>query len=123
MKKVILFFIILLLSACGTGDRYNFSGSTDNWEVFYVADISDIDEQNATGTIKYIGPDSAPESISYLINTKPGKAEGINLSLEDGIVQLNGVSCSGCAIVQENQEIEVTISWIDSTETIILKNK
>ncbi len=41
MKKFVLLVILLiLLSGCVNGDRYNFSGSSENWDVFYVVDVS-----------------------------------------------------------------------------------
>ena len=121
MKRIILVVLILLLSACNSVDRYNFSGNTDNWSVEYTVDVNGLSEQDALGALKYVGEEPAPDLISFIIDMKPGTVAGNDMPLREGIVQVKGSSCSGCAIVQDNQEIEVTINWAENEETFIIK--
>ena len=121
MKKFILLVILLiLLSGCVNGDRYNFSGSSENWDVFYVVDVSNGTSQKRSGTIKYVGEDSAPETIDYKIEANAGGSEGTGVTLTDGVVDAASSICEGCAVIQEDEKIEVEIKWDGQTENFIL---
>lgn len=121
MKKfVLLVFLLMLLSGCVNGDRYNFSGGSENWEVFYVVDVSNETNQEKSGTIKYVGEGSAPEMIDYKIEANAGGSFGNGVTLIDGVVDAGSSICKGCAITQEDEEIEVEIKWEDQTENLIL---
>lgn len=123
MKRIILLMVTLIvLSGCVDGDRYNFSGSSENWDVFYVVDIQNRDEQDETGTIKYIGEEPAPEEFNYRIEYTSGGSEGTGVKVIDGVANIGYGVCRGCAIIQEDEKIEVEITWNGQTETLILTN-
>lgn len=121
MKKIIsLFIVALILSGCIDGDRYNFSGSSENWDALYVVDVSNGTNQVEKGTVKYTGEGEVPDTINYKVNTKPGSSEGRGVGLTDGIANIANGACGGCAVIQEDQEIEVEITWNGQTENFIL---
>lgn len=122
MKKTILLIILLLiLSACGNeSDRLNFSGSNENWEMFYVINVSDGDTQEKTGTIKFVGDEETPQSIDYKIKTSAGGSEGKGILLNNDVADLGNVSCENCAVIQENEEISVEITSNGETEKLVL---
>lgn len=121
MKKIILLLIMIsVLIGCANGDRYNFSGSSKNWNVFYVVDVSNGNEQSTTETIKYTGEEPAPETIDYKIEANSGGSEGTGKTLDNGTTNTGSSICEGCAVIQEDEEIEVEIKWDDQTENLIL---
>ncbi|MFD1032852.1 hypothetical protein [Metaplanococcus flavidus] len=121
LKKLItLLIMVLILSGCVDGDRYNFSGSSENWDVVYVVDVRNWDEQNDTGTIKYIGEKQAPETLDYKIEFTAGSDSGTGKTLDNGVTQTGGGGCQGCAVIQKDEEIEVEITWNGQTENLIL---
>lgn len=121
MKKLIsLFIMTLILSGCVDGDRYNFSGSSENWDVFYVVDVSNGTSQVEEGTVKYTGEGEAPDTINYKLEANSGGSEGTGLTIIDGTGNIANGSCEGCAVVQEDEEIEVEITWDGQTENLIL---
>jgi len=112
------------LSGCGNGsDRYNFSGSSDNWDVFYVVNVSNGNTEEKTGTIKFTGDGEGPEIIDYKIETNSGGSEATGITLDDKVANLGNSMCEGCAVVQENEEIEVEVTWDGQTEKLTLLNK
>lgn len=120
VKKIIgLLTLVFVLSACTDGDRYNFSGSSDNWDVFYVVEVFDGTSKSDSGTIKYTGEESAPEAIDYKIETTAGGSEG-TAPLNDGVVDIGSGGCEGCAVIQEDEEIEVEITWDGQTESLTI---
>jgi len=125
MKKCISLIILLfILSGCGNdSDRYNFSGSSDNWDVFYVVNVSNGNAQEKTGTIKFTGDGEGPEIIDYKIETNSGGSEATGITLDDKVANLGNSMCEGCAVVQENEEIEVEVTWDGQTEKLTLFNK
>lgn len=111
----------LILSGCVDGDRYNFSGSSENWDVIYTVDVSEGTSQEKSGTIKFVGEGEAPETIDYKIEANSGGSEGTGVTLTDGVVDDVASSiCEGCAVIQEDEEIEVEITWDGQTENFIL---
>jgi hypothetical protein len=126
-----LLVFVFMLAGCGNGDSanssgnsgdwdvYNFLGSSDNWHVSYEADISNGDMETNTGTIEYTGEEQAPETIDYKIDYNSGNTEG-SRDLLNGEVDLGRSSCGGCAVIQEDEEIEVEITWDGQTENLIL---
>lgn len=121
MKKTILLVMMaMVLSGCANGDRYNFSGSSDSWDVFYVVDISNGNEQGTTGTINYTGEEPAPETIDYKIEANSGGSEGTGTTLDDGTANTGSGVCQGCSAIQEDEEIKVEIKWDGQTENLIL---
>ncbi|PSL40897.1 hypothetical protein B0H99_10329 [Planomicrobium soli] len=125
MKRLtVLMTVLLFLSACGNGDnRYNFSGSSKNWDMFYVVNVSNGDSEEKNGTIKFTGSGEAPETINYKIATSSGGSEGIGITLEDAVGKTGNGYCSGCAVIQKDEEIEVQITWNGQTENFVLTNK
>lgn len=117
MKKLFFFGILLLiLSGCGNGDRYNFSGSSENWDVFYTVDVIDSTSEETTGTIKYVGDEPVPQKINFKIGSK----EGTNVEMEDGVTNIGHTSCRGCSVTQEDEEIAVEINWDGQMENAVL---
>ena len=121
MKNITrLLVLVIILSGCYSGDRYNFSGSSENWEVFYVVEVSGGTSQKKRGTIKYIGNGSAPETIDYKIEANAGGSEGTGVILNEGVTEAASSICEGCAVIQEDEKIEVEIIWDGQTENLIL---
>ncbi|MCH4827953.1 hypothetical protein [Planococcus halocryophilus] len=125
MKKCISLIILLfILSGCGNdSDRYNFSGSSENWDVFYVVNVSNGNAQEKTGTIKFTGEGEGPEIIDYKIETNSGGSEATGITLDDKVANLGNNMCEGCAVVQGDEEIEVEVTWNGQTEKLTLINK
>lgn len=120
MKKLALLGVLLLaLSGCVEGDRYQFTGSGDNWDVNYVVDVSQQDSEEATGTIRYTGEGTAPETIIYTIASNSSEVSG-NVMTTDGTVNIGRSACDGCSIVQRGDDIQVEIKWDGQVETFEL---
>lgn len=123
-KSISLIILLFILSGCGNGsDRYNFSGSSDNWDVFYVVNVSNGDREERNGTVKFTGEGEVPETIDYKIETNSSGTEAIGISLTDGVADFGNNFCDGCAVVQEDEEIEVEVTWNGQTEKLTLLNK
>lgn len=124
MKKIIFPAILLLmLSGCGDSARYDFSGSSENWDVFYVVEVSGRDRQQENGTVKFTGEGEAPEFIDYKLETTSGDSEGTGIMLANGVGNIANSSCKGCAVIQEDEGVEVEITWDGQTEKIVVTNK
>lgn len=125
MKKYVSLIILLfILSGCGNGsDRYNFSGSSENWDVFYVVNVSNGDREEKKGTMKFTGEGEVPETIDYKIETNSGGTEATGITLNDEVADLGNSFCDGCAVTQGDEEIEVEITWNGQTENLILTNE
>ncbi|WP_017380546.1 hypothetical protein [Paenisporosarcina sp. TG-14] len=125
MKKsfFLLLFSLILLSGCAEDNRFDFAGKNENWNVFYIVNVSNGDTQDANGTIKYVGEGQAPEKINYTIKTLSGSSEGTGILLEEGVANAGRSSCEGCAIIQKDEEIEVEITWNGQSEKLVLINK
>ena len=104
------------------GDSYSFSGSGDNWDVIFKVEVSNEVEQRASGKIKYIGDNKAPETIDYKIeyNNKSQGNSGVESSLENGVVKFKSGICGNCEMIQKDEEIEVEIMWEGQSEKLIL---
>ena len=121
MKKICgLLVLLFVLSGCVDGDRYHFSGSSENWDVFYVVDVSNGTNQVKDGTVKFTGDGQAPETIEYKFETTSGGSEGTGVTLSDNVASIANGSCEGCAVIQEDEEIEVEILWDGKTENLLL---
>ena len=121
MKKImVLLMTLFVLYGCADGDRYNFSGSSEHWDVIYVIDASNQTEQIETGTIKYTGEDPVPKTIDYILEYQGGNASEIGIPLDEGVTNTEKRACNGCAAIQEDEEIEVEIMWNGQTENLIL---
>lgn len=124
MQKFILPAILLLvISGCGNSDRYDFSGSSENWDVFYVVEVSGGDRQQENGTVKFTGEDEAPEVFDYKLETTSGDSEGTGVMLTNGVGNIANGSCGGCAVIQEDEEVEVEITWDGQKEKLVLTNE
>jgi hypothetical protein len=123
LKKLSLLVILLMvLSGCMNGDRYDFSGSSENWEVSYVVKVSDGNKQSTTGTIKYIGEAPAPESIDYEIEAISGGTASTGVSIKDREASLGNDMCEGCAVIQKDEKLKAEINWEGQTENFLLSN-
>lgn len=121
MKKIIsLLIMTLILSGCVDGDRYNFSGSSENWNVIYTVDVSEGTSEQNRGTIKYVGEGEGPETINYKLTANSGGSEATGLILENGVANTGYGACQGCAVIQKDEKIEVEITWDGETENLIL---
>ncbi|ANU20103.1 hypothetical protein BBI15_07675 [Planococcus plakortidis] len=123
MKKIgSLLAILLILSGCAEGDRYNFNGSGDNWDVFYTVDVTSPDSKEATGKIVYTGEEPPPDSIIYSIESTAGASSG-NAMVDGGEVLVGKSTCEGCAVIQQGDELKVEIKWDGQVEEFALTNQ
>lgn len=132
IKKALMLFLFcsVLLTACSESKLMNFVGESENWQVNYEVNVLDEDSESTNITIKYIGEKPIPKEIIYVVEGVSGKSEGegsLNSegegSLNNGVLEIGGHSCSGCAVIQENGKLNATITWNDTSETLILKNR
>ncbi|MBY9079708.1 hypothetical protein KIH86_01755 [Paenibacillus sp. HN-1] len=122
MRKIaaLLLLCMLILTACSDiGKTLTFSGTGPNWEVTVTSVIQARNSEARSFAIRYLGGDSAPESISYVIEGGPGTLKG-NQALEGGVLNHSGTACRGCAVTQEDAKLHAEITWGDKTETIDL---
>ena len=120
MKKLgVLLAILLILSGCSEADRYNFKGSGENWDVFYTVDATSLDSKEATGKIVYTGEEPPPETIIYSIESTAGASSG-NVSVDEGEVLVGKSVCEGCAVIQQDEELDVEIKWDGQVEEFAL---
>ncbi|QMT16788.1 hypothetical protein H1Q58_12540 [Planococcus maritimus] len=120
MRKVLYLLVMLVvLGGCSEGDRYQFNGSSDNWDVFYTVDVTSEDSKEATGKIVYTGQDPAPETIIYSIESTAGGTSA-NVAVGDGEVVVGKSACEGCAVIQPGEELDVEIKWDGQVEEIAL---
>ncbi|EIM07498.1 hypothetical protein A1A1_04782 [Planococcus antarcticus DSM 14505] len=124
MKKIIgLLVLMVILSGCGNdSNRYNFAASGENWDAFYVVNVSNGDREEKSGTVKFTGEGEAPEIINYKIETNSGGTEATGVTVNNGVVDIGKGFCDGCAVIQGDEEIEVEITWDGQTEKLLLKN-
>ncbi|ANU27664.1 lipoprotein [Planococcus versutus] len=123
MKKIILLIaLIFILSGCANGDRYNFTGSSENWNVSYEVDVKNGDRERTNGVITFIGEGTAPEFIDYRMESNLGGTKSTGVSVKDKVANLGNDACEGCSVIQENEEITMEIEWDGQTENLILKN-
>ena len=123
MNFLIILLSVFLLSACTEQNteekKLIFSGESDNWSVSYEADVITETTENSetTGyTIQYIGNGPIPERIEYSIF----RSSGSTTLDQNGAYKTYGSSCSNCAVTSEDSEMEATIKWWNSSETIPL---
>ncbi|AIY05405.1 hypothetical protein Plano_1440 [Planococcus sp. PAMC 21323] len=123
MKKVALLTILLLyLGGCSNGGIYEFSGTSENWDVFYVVDVTNDDEQKVTGFLEYIGDEPIPETVDYEVRTLLTRMGNTGTTLTDGKAEI-GNGCGGCTTFQEDDELEAEIMWDNQQEELILTTK
>ncbi|MBU9673319.1 hypothetical protein KQ939_00365 [Planococcus sp. CP5-4] len=116
MKKLgSLLAVLLIVIGCSEADRYDFKGSSDNWDVFYTVDTTSQDSKEATGKIVYTGKEPAPETIIYSIESTAGASSG-NVSVDEGEVLVGKSTCEGCAVIQQDEELDVEIKWDGQVE-------
>jgi hypothetical protein len=123
IKKALMLFLFssVLLTACSESKLMNFVDESENWQVNYEVKVLDEDSESTNLTIKYIGEKPTPKEINYVVEGVSGKSEGEG-SLDKGVLEIGGHSCSGCAVTQENEKLNATLTWNDTSETLILKN-
>ncbi|WP_038695301.1 hypothetical protein [Paenibacillus stellifer] len=118
MRKIaaLMLLCMLILTACSNiGKTLTFSGTGPNWEVI----VTSVIQSRNSEAIRYLGGDSAPESISYVIEGGPGTLKG-NQALDKGVLNHSGTACRGCLVTQEDDKLHAEITWGDKTEKIDL---
>ncbi len=128
MKRlfVFLFITIILLTACQSKTLY-FDGVSPNWYgKIRVIQTEDTQEQNFT--LKYEGSNLksiAGKEIKYRIEADSGFTEGQGTLSNGGVLQSHdfGDMCSGCAFIQEDTVITMTVEWEEETESIELNKE
>lgn len=125
MKKIIglSIFLLITLGGCGEGDRFVFSGESENWQVDYEAIIYDETSEETFGSIKYKGIEPSPKEINYVIKSGSDEKSGKNISLEEGSTTISKGSCRSCAITREDEEMKVEIIWDGKKESFTIKNE
>lgn len=142
MKKlVILFFIIMMLTACKETirDDYKFTGESEHWRSEYAYKRTEVwGEDNGKSTYSsedsyeliliYKGSLEELSSMdkleySYKTNSSGGsKLEEFTEPLSEVIFRTSGASRGG-AKVSEDEVIQVNVKWNGVEETIELINK
>ena len=117
MKKRLLFLFSSILLIVGCNDEtLSFSGESDNWKGEYTANISD-NETREDG--KYVfGYKNATKDISFKnleIVINGGETKWNENNYNAATVSISS-SCTGCAVPQEDQPVDVTIKWDDGKE-------
>ncbi|MCA1035734.1 hypothetical protein LCL90_13935 [Bacillus infantis] len=128
MKRLFafLFITIILLTACQSKTLY-FEGASQNWYgKIRVIQTEDTQEQNFT--LKYEGSNLKSitgKEIKYRIESEFGITEGMGTLSNGGVLQSQdfGYMCSGCAFIQQNTVITMTVEWDEETESIELKKE
>lgn len=143
MKKIILLCLMaFILSGC-TGENgsvsselpsdiiltegnYNFTGSSESWEVQFEVDITKKGENenqvDESGTAKFIGEGEPPTILDYKLKTESGmnSSEGSGLMMNDENLSFAQGSCGNCVPIQEGEELELEIIWNGKSEKILL---
>lgn len=120
---IIALFTLLVLAACIEDSKeITFQNESDNWTVEYTATVKNENQETNRLYVEYIGEGEAPDRIDYRIVEGSGEAERTNATLEQGVLNSNLGSCSGCAVSSENDEVEITIEWDGNSETIQLNS-
>lgn len=122
MRRLSLLVILLVVVSGCSGERLEFSGSSENWKVFYVAEVSNGDRQETTGTIEYIGDEPPPETFDYEMVNVLTVLGGTGKHLKDGKATIGNDRCNDCRTLQKDDELEVAIKWDGQTENLTLNN-
>ncbi|WP_106497255.1 hypothetical protein [Lentibacillus sp. Marseille-P4043] len=119
MKKSLFLFVIIafILVSCSQ-KTLTFTGGSDNWSVRYTAHIHETDSESIEYAIRYIGEKPAPETIDYELGSL--SVHGRIVNKDTSAVTSKGGSCFGCAVTQEDEEIEAVIMWNGKTESFTL---
>ncbi|MGY0694682.1 hypothetical protein ACW2QC_18190 [Virgibacillus sp. FSP13] len=119
MKKSLFLFVIIALHLVACSQKtLTFTGESDNWSVRYTAHIHDSDSESIEYAIRYTGEKPAPETIDYELGSL--SVHGGIINKDSSAVTSKGSSCSGCAVTQEDEEIEAVIKWKGHTESFTL---
>lgn len=122
MRRLSLLGILLMVLSGCSGERLEFSGSSENWKMFYVAEVSNGDRQETTGTIEYIGDKPTPETFDYEMVNVLTVLEETGKPLKDGKATIGNDRCNNCRTLQKDDELEVEIKWDGQTENLRLNN-
>ncbi|MFD1030560.1 hypothetical protein [Metaplanococcus flavidus] len=145
MKKIIsLCMLAFILSGCTsengnasselsseiiiTEGNYNFTGSSESWEVQYEVDIIEKGENEnqveENGTAKFIGEGEPPKTVDYKLETESGanSSEGSGIMMNDETLSFAQGSCGNCVPIQEDEELELEIIWDGKSEIVILNS-
>jgi hypothetical protein len=126
MRKKILILMLFttsILASCGEPKDLHFSGKSDHWSVQYEANVYEKDSESTKYTIRYIGDKPVPKEINYKIDRTLGSKSGNEPLDQNGVIEHSGDLCSGCAVTQENEEMQATIKWDGKSESISLKKE
>lgn len=124
MKHFLLvqILVILLLTGCGM-ESIRFSGESENWKGEYAANISEARE-NGEYRFGYKNAERGMVFESLEITIDEGGGE-INQRMDEhrGATIKVSSSCSGCAVNDTDDPIEVTIEWDgENKETFLLQS-
>lgn len=122
MKKLMWLLVLsMFLSSCGNAERYEFIGSSENWEVLYIVKVTGRNMEETSAIIKYKGEGKAPKAINYALDGKSGGSSGTDIPITNGMVETAKSSCSGCVtIIQKDEEIDMKIMWNGQKDQFIL---
>lgn len=125
MKKLFLFFILLVSILVGCGNKYIFlSGESKNWGGKYSANI-DGNNEDGSYDFHFKNGDSNTNfrTLEVVINNVNGHILKRDENYKGGNITIP-FSCKGCSVTHENEPIKVAIKWNDENEeTIYLKQQ
>lgn len=120
MKRIISVLVLaFILSGCGVGERYELSGNSENWEVFYVVELSTQNKLMGSGTLEYTGEEPIPETFNYEIEFKLRTLKTTGEQLTARKINFGSTRCDLCYF-DEDDEIELEIEWDGQTENMTL---
>ncbi|MRX73989.1 hypothetical protein GJU40_17810 [Bacillus lacus] len=117
--------IMMLLTGCNS-TILNLEGSTDNWDAKIQVTYTE-DREDQSFVLKYQG-DKLDEvkntMIDYEIDSRTGSSRGKAQLSKGGVLQSSdGDSCTGCAKLYEDDEVEFKVMWNGQEEIIVLSKK
>ncbi|WP_410983438.1 hypothetical protein [Bacillus cereus] len=125
MKKAFLFLLLNILFLVGCSNEYVvFSGESNHWDGKYSVNI-DGNEEYGIYTFRYKNSDGNTEfkSLEIVINQSNGRTSRKEEIRKGGRIEITS-SCMGCAVINKDEAITVTIKWDNKyEETFTLKSK
>ncbi|SDI03072.1 hypothetical protein [Alteribacillus bidgolensis] len=86
----------------------------------YTAHIQKADREDIEYIIRYIGEEPAPKVVNYEMDDITVHGAPLN---DEEFLEHSGSGCSGCAVTNEDDEIEASIHWNGETESFKLENE
>ncbi|MFC5602445.1 hypothetical protein [Sporosarcina koreensis] len=110
---------------CSSDNKYlDFAGESENWQGVYTTTINtEKSSENGKYLLSFKETSEEVEFKNFEIIIDNGEVEQKEVIHKGSTVEIP-VSCSGCAVTDENEDIRVTIKWDDVyEETILLERK